>query len=86
MLVNMFGIEEDDEIVRIGAPDAALENPKERVSLTTLVGVLMQSYASAQPAAASPAVPAVSPIGTALMVVDTPDAAESADEGRWHAA
>lgn len=51
MLVNMIGIEEDEDVVALHADAATGADPKGRVTLTTLVGALLSSYTSATPPA-----------------------------------
>jgi hypothetical protein len=45
MLVNMIGVEENDEVVDLNSRRAAsIENPKDRVTITTLLGATLASY------------------------------------------
>ncbi len=48
MLVNMLGIEPIDEIVDIGDRRVdAIDNPKARITLTTLFGAVLTSFITA---------------------------------------
>ncbi len=85
MLVNMIGVEEDVDVVPIrqGSDDA--HDPKNRVTMTTLVGALLSSYTSAT----TPPPPPPSPAASVTAISEgagTGDELASASEQRWDAA
>jgi len=58
MLVNMIGVDDGDEITNIDAYRVEpLADPKTRVTLTTLFGALLSSYAAIDVGATPPSAP-----------------------------
>lgn len=83
MLVNMIGVEEDLDVVPIRQGSEDAQDPKSRVTITTLVGALLTSYASAAP------IPAPGPPATVTsLAMDEESAVDDADpsDQRWYAA
>ncbi len=79
----MIGVEEDVDVVPIRQGSDGAQDPKSRVTITTLVGALLSSYSSA----ATPAPPSPTASVTSLATGDE-SAGQAADssEQRWDAA